>query len=200
MIPLLPSLSPTFHDQFIQLEELTDHSLPLQHLQLFHTPLHQFLYSSLVILVLVFPERISRSSLGVFSEVVGGKLAGLAEERAVLYIRRRSVFLRVWMCEEKEVVIFLFVLRTAIRVANAAAVFGDVTDAEDSDIRETALHAPCLLLTFWRSFKSYFFAGTKYFTNNVASKPPHHPPTEFRSVRLNIGGDTHIQHRQRSDM
>jgi len=34
----------------------------------------------------VFPECVSSPSLGVFSEVVGGELAGLAEEGAVLWM------------------------------------------------------------------------------------------------------------------
>ena len=56
----------------------------LEHLQLFHTPLYQFLYPALIALVLVFSESVSRSSLGVFSEIVSGELAGLAEEGAIL--------------------------------------------------------------------------------------------------------------------
>lgn len=54
-----------------------------QNLQLFEPLLHQLLYPPRIRLCAVLPKRISRSPLGVFSEVVGGELAGCAEEGAV---------------------------------------------------------------------------------------------------------------------
>jgi hypothetical protein len=56
----------------------------LQHLQLPDPLLDQLLYRPLLDYTLAIPKRIARSPSGVFAEVVGGELAALTEERAVL--------------------------------------------------------------------------------------------------------------------
>ena len=79
-LPVLPPLPPRPSDAW----NMATH---LQHLQLLQPLLHQFLNLALFCLSFVFPEGVSCPSLGVFSEVVGGELAGLAEEGAVLHQR-----------------------------------------------------------------------------------------------------------------
>jgi hypothetical protein len=80
---LLARLLP-LDDQPVELEELADDRLPLQHLQLPQALLHQLLYLAFLGNVLCIAEGVARSAFGVFSKVVGGELAGLAEEGAVL--------------------------------------------------------------------------------------------------------------------
>lgn len=58
----------------------------LQHLQLLQTLLHEFLYPSLLRLILVFSKAIARSSLGVFAEVICCELAALAKQGAILSV------------------------------------------------------------------------------------------------------------------
>ena len=62
------------------------HSTYPQNLQLLQPLLYQLLPLPLIGLGMMFPKRISRSPPCVFSEVVGGELGGLAEERAELEI------------------------------------------------------------------------------------------------------------------
>jgi hypothetical protein len=56
----------------------------LQHLKLFQPLLNQLLDLARILHRLVLMECISRSALGVLSEVVGCELAALAEDLAVL--------------------------------------------------------------------------------------------------------------------
>lgn len=56
-----------------------------QNLQLLQPLLYQLLPLPLIRLGMMFPKRISCSPPRVFSEIVGGELGGLAEERAELY-------------------------------------------------------------------------------------------------------------------
>ena len=56
----------------------------LHDLKLLNPLLCKFLYSLLLYLALVLPERVSCSSLCVFSKIVGGELASLAMEGAIL--------------------------------------------------------------------------------------------------------------------
>ena len=60
----------------------------LHHLQLLEPPLHKLLYPPLVRDTPVLAESIFRPPLGVLTEIVEGKLVGVAEERTVLYVNR----------------------------------------------------------------------------------------------------------------
>lgn len=74
----------TLDDEPVELEELAHDRLPLEHLQLPQALLHQLLYLALLGDVLRIAEGVARPAFGVFSKVVGGELARLAEEGAVL--------------------------------------------------------------------------------------------------------------------
>ena len=81
----LPPTLPPLHNQPIQLEELTHNRLPLHHLQLLQPLLNQLLCFPLIEGFLgVGPERVDGAAAGVFAEVVGRELGGLAEERTKL--------------------------------------------------------------------------------------------------------------------
>ena len=71
--------------QTLHLQYRTSRNLPyLQHLQFAQALLYQLLYCSLFCHILAVPERIASSPFGVFAEIVGGELAALAQEGAVL--------------------------------------------------------------------------------------------------------------------
>lgn len=63
----------------------------LQQTQALQTILDQLLYPTLLRLILVLAERVSRLAAGVVAEVEVGELGGLAHQRAELYNNRHGV-------------------------------------------------------------------------------------------------------------
>ena len=63
-------------------------------LQLLQPPLHQLLHAALARLSTVLAKGIARAPPSVFAEIVGGELAGLAEEGTVL--RKVVLGLKTW--------------------------------------------------------------------------------------------------------